>query len=191
MPVVGDHDQVESAALDLDMDRGGSGIEGVLEQFLDDLSRTLDHLADGPCDDSYGVQVAALAGLPAGVVERARDLLLFLENQAQGARAGSDGTPDSRAVGQSSLYGWMLRSPEVPTTGAASSASTAESLPGDVESSAPPTEIIVQENPALREIAERLEALDPDSLTPREALEALYAMQSALAKTSESKTVED
>lgn len=153
--------------------------------------RFLHTVADGPCDDSYGVQVAALAGLPAGVVERARDLLLFLENQAQGARAGSDGTPDSRAVGQSSLYGWMLRSPEVPTTGAASSASTAESLPGDVESSAPPTEVIVQENPALREIAERLEALDPDSLTPREALEALYAMQSALAKTSESKTVED
>ena len=49
----------------------------------------------------------------------------------------------------------------------------------------------MQENPALREIAERLEVLDPDSLTPREALEALYAIQSALAKTGESKTAED
>ena len=50
--------------------------------------RFLHTVADGPCDDSYGVQVAALAGLPSGVVERARDLLIFLEGQAEGARAG-------------------------------------------------------------------------------------------------------
>ena len=35
-------------------------------------------VADGPCDDSYGIQVAALAGLPRSVVERATDLLLSL-----------------------------------------------------------------------------------------------------------------
>ena len=34
-------------------------------------------VADGPCDESYGVQVAALAGLPRNVVERATDLLAF------------------------------------------------------------------------------------------------------------------
>ena len=45
--------------------------------------RFLHTVAEGPCDDSYGVQVAALAGLPSGVVERARDLLIFLEGQAQ------------------------------------------------------------------------------------------------------------
>ena len=66
--------------------------------------RFLHTVADGPCDDSYGVQVAALAGLPIGVVERARDLLIFLEGQAQGARAGSEDTPDARDSGQSSLY---------------------------------------------------------------------------------------
>ena len=66
--------------------------------------RFLHTVADGPCDDSYGVQVAALAGLPSGVVERARDLLIFLEGQAQGARAGSEGTPDTRESGQSSIY---------------------------------------------------------------------------------------
>ena len=57
--------------------------------------------------------------------------------------------------------------------------------------SEPVKEIIVQEDPILREITERLEALDPDSLTPREALEALYAMQAALRKTNETKELEE
>ena len=142
--------------------------------------RFLHTVADGPCDDSYGVQVAALAGLPSGVVERARDLLIFLESQAQGAKAGSDGTPDSRESGQSSLYGWMLPSGRTQT-----STSDAKPTPD------PTKEIVVQEDPILREMAERLESLDPDTLTPREALEALYAMRSAMQKSLDSKYLED
>tara|TARA_B000000475_G_scaffold190906_1_gene154279 strand:+ start:45 stop:1004 length:960 start_codon:yes stop_codon:yes gene_type:complete len=142
--------------------------------------RFLHTVADGPCDDSYGVQVAALAGLPIAVVERARDLLIFLEGQAQGARAGSDGTPDSRVSGQSSLYGWMLPSGEKPA------------IPNQPISNQEPTkEIVVQEDPVLREIAERLESLDPDTLTPREALEALYAMRAALNNTLDGKHLEE
>ena len=141
--------------------------------------RFLHTVADGPCDDSYGVQVAALAGLPSGVVERARDLLIFLESQAQGAKAGSDGTPDSRESGQSSLYGWMLPSGRTQT-----STSDAKPTPD------PTKEIVVQEDPILREMAERLESLDPDTLTPREALEALYAMRSAMQKSPDSKYLE-
>ena len=64
-------------------------------------------VADGPCDESYGIQVAALAGLPRPVVERASDLLAFLEQQAQGAKAGRDGAPQKREVGQSSLLGYF------------------------------------------------------------------------------------
>ena len=142
--------------------------------------RFLHTVADGPCDDSYGVQVAALAGLPIGVVERARDLLIFLEGQAQGARAGSDGTPDSRESGQSSLYGWMLptgEKPEIPNQ--------------HISDQEPAKEIVVQEDPVLREIAERLESLDPDTLTPREALEALYAMRAALNNTLDGKQLEE
>ena len=142
--------------------------------------RFLHTVADGPCDDSYGVQVAALAGLPIGVVERARDLLIFLEGQAQGARAGSDGTPDSRESGQSSLYGWMLptgEKPEIPNQ--------------HISDQEPAKEIVVQEDPLLREIAERLESLDPDTLTPREALEALYAMRAALNNTLDGKQLEE
>ncbi len=73
----------------------------------DGTLRFLHTVADGPCDDSYGVQVAALAGLPRNVVERATDLLAFLEKQAQGAKAGRDGAPTAREQGQSSLLGYF------------------------------------------------------------------------------------
>ena len=142
--------------------------------------RFLHTVADGPCDDSYGVQVAALAGLPIEVVERARDLLIFLEAQAQGARAGSEGTPDARDSGQSSIYGWMLGNGDKPP---------ASSHP--ILNEEPTKEIVVQEDPVLREIAERLESLDPDTLTPREALEALYAMRAALNNTLDGKHLEE
>ncbi len=142
--------------------------------------RFLHTVAEGPCDDSYGVQVAALAGLPSGVVERARDLLIFLEGQAQGARAGSEGTPDARESGQSSIYGWMLGNGDKPP---------ATNQP--ILNEEPTKEIVVQEDPVLREIAERLESLDPDTLTPREALEALYAMRAALNNTLDGKHLEE
>ena len=142
--------------------------------------RFLHTVAEGPCDDSYGVQVAALAGLPSGVVERARDLLIFLEGQAQGARAGSEGTPDTRESGQSSIYGWMLGNGDKPSA-------TNQSILNEE----PTKEIVVQEDPVLREIAERLESLDPDTLTPREALEALYAMRAALNNTLDGKHLEE
>jgi DNA mismatch repair protein MutS len=140
-------------------------------------------ISEGPCDDSYGVQVAALAGLPGGVVERARDLLIFLEGQARGAKAGSSDSPDSRPDGQSSLYGWMLSLPTAPK-----SSSDLENIePSEV----PKPEIIIREDPILQEIAERLRTLDPDSLSPRDALEALYAMRNALGVTEQSQPLED
>ena len=48
---------------------------------VDGKLKFLHTIADGPCDDSYGIQVAALAGLPRSVVERATDLLQFLESR--------------------------------------------------------------------------------------------------------------
>ena len=74
---------------------------------VDGNLRFLHTVADGPCDDSYGVQVAALAGLPRNVVERASDLLAFLEQQAGGAKAGEHGAPRSRDAGQASLMGYF------------------------------------------------------------------------------------
>ncbi len=66
---------------------------------------------DGPCDDSYGVQVASMAGLPRHVVERASDLLIFLERQAEGAKAGNGKTPNKRDVNQHSIFQFLAAQP--------------------------------------------------------------------------------
>jgi len=125
---------------------------------------------DGPCDDSYGVQVAALAGLPAHVVERARDLLLFLETQAEGARAGEDGTPLSRDVGQSSLFGWML------PKGAIATPET-----GDVSVDGPAdVPIGARLEPTEAAALARLSEMDPDAMSPREAMDLIYELKGIL-----------
>ncbi|HIF45943.1 MAG TPA: DNA mismatch repair protein MutS [Candidatus Poseidoniales archaeon] len=105
-------------------------------------------VADGPCDDSYGVQVAALAGLPRHVVERSGDLLGFLEKQAQGAKAGESGTPHARSAGQASLMGFVGQ----PKT-------------------------IIKNDPIADKIKQSLAGLDLDSMSPREAQQALYDLQ--------------
>lgn len=122
--------------------------------------RFLHTIADGPCDDSYGVHVAALAGLPDDVVERSRDLLLFLEQQAEGARAGETGQPVKREDGQRSLFGYML-----PATGAAVSQQVV------IDPTIPPHE---------QKALQRLKNVDPDMLSPREAIDILYELRDVL-----------
>ena len=134
--------------------------------------RFLHTISEGSCDQSYGVQVAALAGLPISVVERARDLLIFLESQAQGAKAGSNKSPDYRPDGQSSIYGWML------------SSNPSEIVNDEIlESNLPSIKEEVIIDPMLKEIADRLRSIDPDNLSPRESQEVLYAMFESLKKS--------
>ena len=125
----------------------------------DGMLRFLHTVADGPCDESYGVQVAALAGLPRNVVERATDLLAFLEQQAQGAKAGRDGAPTTRAAGQSSLLGYF----------AAAAMQSHDSA-----------------SPALSEIQEEvlstLSALNLDELSPRDAFMLIERLHNRLGE---------
>ena len=121
--------------------------------------RFMHTVADGPCDDSYGVQVAALAGLPRPVVERATDLLAFLERQAEGAKAGESGTPAARAHGQSSLMGYFAAAAMNQTT----TKDTAPSMPQ-----------------AHYDVIESIEGLDVDEMTPRQAHDALYQLKKIL-----------
>jgi DNA mismatch repair protein MutS len=58
-------------------------------------------VAAGAADKSWGVHVARLAGVPAGVIERARDLLLELECDAPPARGRQ---PRRATAGQRSLF---------------------------------------------------------------------------------------
>ncbi|WP_341644675.1 DNA mismatch repair protein MutS [Thauera sp. SDU_THAU2] len=89
-------------------------------------------LEEGPASQSYGIEVAALAGIPAPVIRDARRRLRTLENR------------EIHAGPQADLFA-SLPEPE------------AEPL----------------SHPVLTELA----ALDPDALTPREALERLYALK--------------
>ena len=123
----------------------------------DGTLRFLHTVADGPCDESYGVQVAALAGLPRSVVERATDLLAFLERQAQGAKAGRDGAPSTREQGQSSLLGYF----------AAAAMQTNESNE--------PAMSDAQEN-----VLSTLSSINLDDLSPRDAFALIERMQHQL-----------
>ena len=97
-------------------------------------------LKDGGADRSYGIQVARLAGLPEGIIARARELLEELE-----------GTHTSGGEGLG-RYGAHR-----PGSGD----------PLDQLS------MFHAEHPLLR----RLRALDPDNLTPKEALALIYELR--------------
>jgi len=91
----------------------------------------LHSVEDGPASQSYGIQVAKLAGVPGTVVNAARRKLVELEN----AQVASEGQ-------------------------------------GDLFASLPPAP-----EPEPTPVLDRLNAIDPDSLSPREALDLLYELK--------------
>jgi len=97
---------------------------------------------DGPANRSFGLQVAALAGLPKPVIAQARALLERLESQLVATldRPVDGAQSPARAAAQLGLF-----APPLPS----------------------PTEGI-------------LRGLDPDTLSPREALELIYRLQRTL-----------
>jgi DNA mismatch repair protein MutS len=102
----------------------------------------LRRLVEGGADRSYGIQVARLAGLPEGIVERARELLSELEGTHSGGGEG---------LGRHGAH--------------------------RPKSEAPPDQLSMfrVEDPMVS----RLRAIDPDDLSPREALQILYELGSA------------
>ncbi|CCG86208.1 DNA mismatch repair protein MutS [Erwinia piriflorinigrans] len=111
-------------------------IEGVANVHLDavehgDTIAFMHSVQEGAASKSYGLAVAALAGVPKDVIKRARQKLKELE-----ALSGS----------------------------AASTRADGSQLPLLVEETSP--------------AVEALEALDPDSLSPRQALEWIYRLKS-------------
>jgi len=96
----------------------------------------LHNVEEGPASDSYGLEVAALAGVPGVVIRAARKRLAELEENSGGPQrdlftAGAKAAPDATHA----------------------------------------------EEPA---VLKRLREIDPDSLTPREALELLYQLRKQL-----------
>jgi DNA mismatch repair protein MutS len=106
----------------------------------------LHSVRDGPANQSYGLQVAALAGIPKQIVAEARRYLAELERERDALR--SSVSPQS----QLSLFSSAPGNP-----------------PGiDARADAPSTESAVLA--ALR-------AVDPDTLTPRAALDLVFRLQ--------------
>ncbi|MEX3918037.1 DNA mismatch repair protein MutS [Paraburkholderia sp. BR10872] len=102
---------------------------------------------EGPANQSYGLQVAQLAGVPAAVIRAARKHLVHLEQQSAGQP-----TP------QLDLF-------------AASAAEYDDEAPF-VEDRAVP----VEEDRGASLVAQRLRELDPNELRPRDALDLLYEL---------------
>jgi DNA mismatch repair protein MutS len=89
-------------------------------------------LEEGPASQSYGIEVAALAGIPAGVIRDAKRRLRALENR------------EIDAGPQADLFATLPEPEDVPLS-----------------------------HPVLTELAD----IDPDALSPREALERLYVLK--------------
>nr|WP_312357878.1 DNA mismatch repair protein MutS [Agrobacterium sp.] len=104
----------------------------------------LHEVGPGAADRSYGIQVARLAGLPASVVERAREVLTKLEDADRK-------NPASQLIDDLPLFQIAVRREETRKAG-----------PSKVE--------------------ESLKGINPDEMTPREALDALYALKKELGK---------
>ena len=115
----------------------GSGIANVHLDAVEhgDALVFMHAVKDGPADRSFGLQVAALAGLPKIVVRQARARLAELEQQGRDA-------------------------PSTPMTAAALD------MPQQIGLFAPSSAAL-----------ESLAAIEPDELTPRQALEALYRLK--------------
>ena len=118
----------------------GSGIANVHLDAVEhgDTLVFMHAVKDGPADRSFGLQVAALAGLPKTVVRQARGRLAELEQQGRDA-------------------------PSTPMTAQALDA------PQQIGLFTPTSAAL-----------EALAALDPDELTPKQALEAMYRLKALL-----------
>jgi DNA mismatch repair protein MutS len=102
----------------------------------------LRRLVEGGADRSYGIQVARLAGLPDGILLRARELLVELEGTHTGGGEGLGRHGAHRPGSEAPLDQLSMFNVEHPSV-------------------------------------TRLRAIDPDDLSPREALKILYELGNA------------
>ncbi|MBB4266461.1 DNA mismatch repair protein MutS [Roseospira visakhapatnamensis] len=110
----------------------------------------LHEVAPGVADRSYGIHVARLAGLPEAVIGRAQAVLERLE------AGGEAGSVSAQALAD-----------DLPLFAAAKA--PGQTPPSDSEAAAAP--------PGPSPVEAALAAIDPDDLTPRAALEALYRLK--------------
>ncbi|WP_371925340.1 DNA mismatch repair protein MutS [Cupriavidus sp. WGtm5] len=109
---------------------------------------------DGPASQSYGLQVAQLAGVPQPVIRAARKHLAWLEQQS------ADATPTPQLD--------LFAAPPTPDEDEAWHDGDAGTAAATLRAALAPEQAAV---------IDALADLDPDTLTPRAALEALYRLK--------------
>ncbi len=121
----------------------------------DDTIVFLHNVHEGPASQSYGLQVAKLAGVPEDVIRNAKAQLAQLESSTAAATVPEPGgnTGDNHRD---------TRPPAEPAPSV---------IQGDMFASLEPSPV-----------EEALQSLDPDELTPREALNRIYELKALMKK---------
>ena len=131
---------------------------------------------DGPASQSYGLQVAQLAGIPTAVIRAARKHLTQLEAHSAHAQMATPPTPQFDLFAPSPLSDMDNEDDSEDQDMTADTRSGinagAESMPvGHTHQTAPDNRL-----------QQALGAIDPDAMSPREALEALYSLKKLIAE---------
>jgi len=122
----------------------------------------LHHVEEGPANQSYGLQVAKLAGVPDEVIEQAKSKLVSLE----------DGSVMEVALKTTAK-------PTQPTKQTKQTAKQTVQAPASSQPLSPQSDLFAMPaQPSKVELA--LKKISPDELSPREALELLYELKAKL-----------
>ncbi len=133
----------------------------------------LHRLIPGGADRSYGIEVGRLAGLPAPVIGRAKEVLALLEGDGAqlAARLTSEGLEQSGVPGQSNARAGSKAA--VLATAQAQPLTAQEQLGFFGET----VRVEVRPDPVMQALAARIAALDTNRLTPMDALQLLAALR--------------
>jgi DNA mismatch repair protein MutS len=132
-------------------------------------------IAPGVADKSYGIQVGKLAGLPEEVVERSKEVLLYLEEEKISEEALAEKLSDKKGSPSLKPLPLFKHLEEKKNTGH----NPIEQHP---TGSSPPVPDSVLRHPVVEEITQ----LKLDELTPLEALNKLHSLKEQIASSSPS-----
>ncbi|NHJ49867.1 MAG: DNA mismatch repair protein MutS [Asgard group archaeon] len=125
----------------------------------------------GGTDKSYGIQVAKLSGMPNAVINRAKEILMYLEVQSNGGVTTDSSDKPKVASIQTDLFG------KVADGGDASKLTLTESLFSQSKRA--------EKDRINDEIISDLKELDIDNFTPLEALNKLNEIKNHIKKSYE------
>ncbi len=129
-----------------------------VREWQDDIV-FLHKVIPGAANRSYGIQVAKLAGLPETVIRRANEVLSRLESD------GSQSRPTTLLA-------------DLPLFAVIDSDTAQEGIPlAEEDVSSVNTGLTQAETKVLRSVKDNIEALKPDEMTPKQALETLYTLK--------------